>query len=197
MRIADYLSAFKWINGIGAAVGVTIPAYSYFTALDPPLLPAAGVITSAIGAATILVAFYYKPKKPRGKSRLPNLVRLGRNYIGTSLVILIAYLILIQMCTVVEPQKQKVRFQIGFGRADWSLTEAGRRVKAAHSDEPVARWMLSKGAFRQGGPEIIWEPWSIYLAGGLMVATFFLIFGFWTFGWSLLAKHKATVGGPP
>lgn len=191
MNIRKYLSAFKWLNGLGAAVGITIPAYSYFTALDPPLLPAAGVITSALGAATIFVAFYYRPKKPRGTSKLPTLVKLGRNYILASLFILIAYLILTQLCTVLEPQKQKVRFQIGFGRADWTLTEEGRRVKAALPGEPVTRWMLSKGAFKRGGPETIWKPWSIYLAGGLMVASFFLMFGFWTFGWSLMAKHKA------
>lgn len=204
MKTTEYLSAFKWINGLGAAVGVAVPAYSYFTSLDPPLLPGAGVLTSAVGAATILVGLYYEPKKQaRAGSRLPTLVRLGRNYIVASLLILIAYLILLQMCTVLEPQRQKVRFQLGFGRADWTMTEEGRRVKATLPDEPVQRWMMSKGAFRRGGPEILWAPWSIYLAGGLMVATFFLMFGFWTFGWSLLAKHKASApasdarGRPP
>lgn len=187
----NYLKAFKSIWGVGAIIGTLIPAYSFFAELDPPLLLGAGLITSALAAATVVLTYYYNPVHSHPNSRLPILVKLSIKAFLGFVILLVIYLVLLQWCTVVDPQTEKIRFQIGFGMADWSLTEKGHQWKAAHPDQNIQDWMLRMGAFRDKGPEIIWKPWTIYLSGSLMVLTFISTFVLWTLGWALLAKHKS------
>ena len=113
-------------------------------------------------------------------------------------ICLVIYSILLRGCTILEPQTHKYRFQIGFGKCDWSLTKTGLARKQAKPDATVLHWMLEEGAFTQGGPSIIWKGWSIVLSGVLMLLTYFSTFILWTIGFALLAKHGAKKKeGPP
>jgi len=192
MSMNSYLSSFKSIRGIGMGVGVLIPAFSFFVGLAPPLLPKTGLIASAFAAASIVIVYYFKPKPSGRSSRLPKLVKLAVTVLLLSVAILVIYLFLLEWCTVVQPEDEGSRLQIGFGRAQWSLTEKGRQLKMEHSGQTIVEWMLRTGAFGDKGPEIIWEPWAIYLSGCVMIVAFIAMFVLWTVGWALLAKQKAT-----
>jgi len=101
--------------------------------------------------------------------------------------------LLLRYCTVLEPQSYKERFQVGFWKCDRSLTEVGLHLKRNIPSATLVDWMLIEGAFRPGGPEIIWNPWSIINAGILALLTYMAGFVLWTTGFSLLGKHRMNV----
>ena len=185
----NYLSEFKSINGILAAIGVLVPAFSVFTNYSPPFFKGASLMTTAIAAIIIIVTFYFDPSSPKKQTRLPLLVRLSLKVFVIFLALLLVYLILFDLCTVETPDGT-VRFQIGVGKYDWGLTNKGLEVKAKFPDKTPQFWMMSAALFRPGGPDVLWKTWTIYLSGVTIILVFVLIFVLWTFGWALLAKQK-------
>jgi hypothetical protein len=187
----EYLSGFKFAKSIVAGIGVLLPGLSYFTSYPPPLLDETAILTSALAALTVIITYYYNPQGPSDSGHgLPPLVKLARKALLFSLILLVLYLLLLPLCTVVAPGTRN-RFQIGFGKASWSLTDEGKRVKAQHPNETVQDWMEDDALFRPGGPDVIWKTWTISLFGVVMIVTFILAFILWTFVWSLLAKQRA------
>ena len=110
-----------------------------------------------------------------------------------SVVLLILYLVLIDLCTVQIPGTSK-RIQIGFDRFDWSLTDYGRRLKGEDPSALPQDW-LSEESFKKDVAKRFWPIWSIYLSGILMIIVFISAFVLWAFGWSLIAKQKAITDG--
>lgn len=188
-RLTDYLAAFKSFRGILGSVGVLIPGFSYFTSYAPPFLDWSSLLAAACAAAIIIITYYW-PLLDEAGQRLPSAVRLARNVFVASVFLLIVYMILLRLCTVVDPTGNS-RFQIGFGRMDWSLTADGQAWKAEHPTQTAEEWMLSAGAFKPGGPELIWKTWTVYTSGILMVLIFVSAFALWNLCWSLLAKQKS------
>jgi hypothetical protein len=186
----NYLSAFRSINGILAVIGVLIPAFSIFTNYSPPLFKEASVLTAAIAAIIIIVTFYYNPSpKKRLRSKLPYLVRLSIKAFVISIALFIVYLVLFNLCTVETPGGTE-RFQIGFWKYDWGLTNIGLQIKAKYPDKNPQYWIMYGGWFYRGGPNILWKTWTIFLSGIIIILVFILTFVLWTLGWALLAKQK-------
>lgn len=121
---------------------------------------------------------------------MPPLIRLAVRVLSTSVFLLILYLLLLSVCTVVAPGG-KERFQTGFDKFEWSLTDEGRQIKADHPNETTQDWLLDDALFRPGGPNVIWKTWTIIVSGVVMVATFIFAFILWSFGWALLAKQRS------
>jgi hypothetical protein len=190
LTFKEYFSELKSMNGLLAGVGVLVPAFSFFTMHDPPFMEESGLLTAAIAAATIFIVYYQGRKTNEAHDGMPQLVKLARNVLIVSLVLLIIYLVLLRLCTVTDPRGES-RFQIGFGRIDWSLTDDGRNWKAENPTATVEDWMSAARAFRPGGPELIWKPWTIYVSGVLMIITYILTFVLWTSGWSMIARQRA------
>jgi hypothetical protein len=185
-----YLSGFKSINGLLVGVGTLIPTYAYFTKYAPPLLEAATLLTAALAAATVIYAYYY-PSPEAVANHIPPLIKLGRNLLIISLGLFVIYLILFRVCTVPVPRQDSLRWQIGFDRYDWSLTENGKSLKQAHPDTSMREFLLWGRVYEEGRITVYWKDWTIYLAGSVMIVLFILTFTLWNFGWSLLAKQKA------
>ena len=99
-------------------------------------------------------------------------------------------MIILQYCSIIDTQTQE-RFQVGFWKCDWSLTQVGLKLKQENLSDTPQVWVLIEAAFQPGGPEKIWKPWSIISAGILMLITYMAGFVLWTAGFSLLAKHKS------
>jgi hypothetical protein len=194
ITFTKYLSVFKSINGLPVGIGTLIPAYAYFTQYAPPLLGASGLLTAALAAVTVLCAYYYKPSRETVENGVPPIIELARNLLILSVALLIVYLILFRVCTVLEPRNGDFRWQIGFDRSDWSLTESGKSLKQAHPNISMRDFLLWGRVYEEGRIEIYWKTWTIYLAGTLMIIIFMVTFTLWNFGWSLLAKHKASTG---
>ena len=180
-----FLRRLKWF---GAGAANIVPGFSWFISLSPPLFPQIGIIASALGFAIIFTIYAYSPKPNAG--RLPQLVKMGFACIIGALCLIIIYLLFLRCSTVLDPQSEEVRFQIGFGKQDWSLTEVGLEYKKKIlPGESVVMWMQAEAAFFRQGPEKLWKPWSILLAGTLMIVIFVFAFGLWAAGFAFLAKQ--------
>ena len=189
----EYFDSLKSVTGLLVGVGVLVPAVSYFTLFTPPMLEASSLFTAAIAVATIVAVFHYRfragdVKAARG---LPRLVRRALQMLSVATFTFLCYLLLLRFTTVVDPRGES-RFQVGFHKAKWSLTEVGR---AKPVDMTLQDWMLSGAYFREGGPEVLWTSASIYAAGALGIALFTTTFILWTAGWALLAKQHAYTRG--
>ena len=179
--------ALRWLCAGG---GTLVPAFGYFTSYPPPLFPGISVITAALAAAIIYVVYAHVFRHTR--HRLYRLLQQSCVFLVVALVLLVLYALLLGHCTVVAPQNDGTRFQIGFAKCDWSLTELGLTYKSStHGSKPVTAWMLAEAAFQPGGTERLWKSWSISVAGIIMIITYLAAFVCWTCGFSLLAKHHA------
>jgi hypothetical protein len=188
--LQKYLESFKSIKGLGASVGVLLPGFVYFTNYAPPYFPGIALLTAAFATATILITYYYSPAQVHGPSdTLPPMVRMATRVFIVSVLLLLAYTVLLYLCTVPIPGTTQ-RIQIGFYNFDWSLTRYGGHVKAANPVATPANW-LSDESWSTDAPAKIWSSWAIHLSGILMTVVFIFTFVLWTFGWSLIAKQKA------
>lgn len=188
----DYASAFKWVTGICAGVGVAIPAISFFKQYAPPLFEASSLLTAAIAGAVIIFTYYYEPRVEWPDTDKKKLIRQARKALIAAVLLLITYMVMLKVCTVADPPADPVaRYQIGFWTFDWSLNDDGRYLKQKHPGASPRDLMDYGVAFSKDGPAKIWEFWTILASGILMILVFLLTFILWVFGWSLLAKRKA------
>lgn len=187
MNTSKYRSPLGWFC---AGAGTLVPGYAFFTTYPPPIFPGISILTSFLSAAVIFIVITFSPKTPFGKKVYEHLIRWAALSIVIAFCCLVAYVVLLRYCTVLEPQNYLQRFQVGFGKFDWCLTEAGLNVKHDIPLAPLEDWMLREGAFRQGGPEIIWQPWSVVAAGCTLVLTYMAGFVLWTVGFSFLARFQ-------
>jgi len=192
MNVKDYISAFKWINGILAGIGVAIPAFSFFTLFAPPFFEASGLFTAAIATAVVILTYFYEPRTKRSDTQEKKLVRLARNALIGAVALLVVYMIMLKICTVVDPPNKPVaRYQIGAWNFDWSLTGDGLALKQNFPNATPWELMDYGVAFSPEGPAKIWKFWTILMSGISMIITFLFTFVLWVLGWSLLAKRKA------
>jgi hypothetical protein len=173
-----------------AGAGAIIPGYTFFTTFPPPIFPGISILTSVLSAAMIYITLNVKWVKSRSGVNKRQLIRSASFLLIVAFCCLLLYVLLIRYCTVLEPQSYSQRFQIGFWKFDWSLTEAGLALKHQLPLATVEDWMLREGAFTQGGPEIIWRAWSVITAGCLLVIIYMAGFLFWTVGFATLAMHR-------
>jgi hypothetical protein len=185
-----FIANLSWF-GVGG--GALVPGFLFFTSFSPPLFPGISIVISALATAIIFSVYSYKSKERNDKSRgLPKYVRIGILLLGIAIILIILYVITFQAWTILEPQKNEIRFQIGFGKAEWSLTEGiGKDLKKEFPYGPVTEWALNERAFDQERVELIWKPWTIYFAGVLLILIYFSSFILWTIGFALMAKHAS------
>lgn len=172
-----------------AGAGAILPGYTFFTTFPPPIFPGISILTSVLSAAMIYIILHIKSVTAHREASNQQLIRRASLLLFTAFCSLLAYMILLRYCTVLEPQSYSQRFQVGFWKFDWSLTEAGILLKHQLPLAPIEEWMLREGAFIQGGPEIIWHAWSIVAAGCALVLTYMAGFVLWTVGFATLARH--------
>jgi hypothetical protein len=188
----DYLSGFKWIRGISTAIGVSVPALSFFTLYAPPLFAGSSILTAAIAAAVIALTYYYTPRLTPPETEAQKLVNLALAVLACAVILLVVYIVMVKVCTVADPpEKAETRYQIGFWNFDWSLTEDGKFLKHTHNNATPWELMNYGAVFTPDGPAVIWKFWSIMVTGICMIVVFLFAFVLWVFGWSLLAKRRA------
>jgi len=191
-NVKRYISAFKWVNGILTGIGVAIPAFSFFTLFAPPFFESSSLFTAAIATAVVILTYFYEPQVNPPDTKRKKLVRLARNSLISAVVLLVVYMIMLKVCTVVDPPEQpQTRYQIGFWNFDWSLNADGVYLKQIHPNATPWELMDYGVAFSPDGTAKIWKFWAILVAGVSMIIIFLLTFVLWALGWSLLAKRKA------
>lgn len=171
---------------LGAVSGAGLPAITYFTTLAPPLFAEAGLITSALAGAILIIAATWKAKNDTGLGY----VKIAAGFLAVAIPLLVAYSLLLNFTTVVGPGVDGTRYQIGFGRAEFSLTEVGNAYVKHNPTLQPKQLMMNEAAFDQDRVPILWKTWLIYAAGLLLIVVYFFGFLCWTIGFALLAKHQ-------
>ncbi len=193
MDLPKVLSWLYWLSAV--SVGSFVPGYGYFASYEPPFFSGAGLILTPFAAILVVAASLYTPR--RAKASPQSLLRKSLLLVVVAVALLVVYAHILAYCTACAPRENGARYQIGFGKSEWSLTEVGVYYKKGiHGSQPVEDWMLREGAFRDGGPEILWKLWSIHLAGAIVAAAYLVAFMFWIWGIALFARfcvaRKAT-----
>jgi hypothetical protein len=98
---------------------------------------------------------------------------------------------MLQFTTLPIPPEKDKRVQIGFGTANWSLTDVGKKWTTDHPSITAEEIAAREAAFDQGRVFIVWPTWSVYLAGTCLILLYFIAFGLWTSGFAILG-----IGGP-
>jgi len=174
-----------------ATPGVGVPAFLFFTSFPPPLFPCVSLIIAALSSAILFIAFVWNPKADGPDQTLPRIVNHAKRFLLWSIPLLIAYILLLQFTTLPMPTEPRTRLQVGFGKFDWTLTEAGRDWKRSNPLLTVTQMVKNEAAFTQDRVAILWQTWSIYLAGFLLIALYFSVFITWAGGFALLVKQRS------
>lgn len=178
----------KGMKWLGAGGGAAVPAYAFWTHLAPPMFPEIGLILTALAGAAIALTAVYVPEGPNGAPGLPVLARTALKMIICSLMCLIGYGVFRPQWTVTNDRSDPVQYyQVGFGRTPWSLTTMGLKDKADRGLATKEQWVGAHG-WDKTTPSIIWEEWTISVAGIILMVLFITGFLLWTTGFSLLAK---------
>lgn len=185
-----YIKSLKSLSGLVAIAGVAVPAITFFTGLDAPLLPASGLIAAAVATAALIFA-------GTGCIAMPELRRIGRRRLVIGILLVVIYVVMYDWTTVSNPQTSS-RFQVGFGLATSSLTDSAQVVVARHN--PTKRQLMGRmGGFQPGGVYRIWHRASVYIAGVSLIFLSLTATAQWCGAWGYIARLKALndPGGPP
>ncbi len=153
---------------LGVVVSVLLAAHGFFTNYGPPDLPFGRYL--CIVVAVLALGCGILIRCAPGDS-----IRRSLSFGALAVMLLVSYAVLLRFLTVVTPEpREPIRFQIGFYKADWSLTDAGRQWKRNRPNDTPQRWMLQFGAFdpRGTGAAEIWTPLSIGIAGTFLVVCY-------------------------
>lgn len=173
---------------ITAAAAASAPLLTIFPDA-PPLVPH-GRATVAAACAVLLVVVF---RRPRMRARAIRL-RSALMWLAAALVLLAGYNLLLEELTVLEPQSHDIRFQIGFGRAEWSLTPLGRRMVEEHPLWTPDQMMLGAGAFQTSTQAmLVWKPWSVRAAALLLTVMYCALFSCWIMAVAIAAKEVSAV----
>ena len=162
--------------------GPLLSLIPYFLKYSPPFLPI--IITPLVSMFYIIVAFNNRFKISQ------QLIKRARNALILLVCVIIAYFLFIDMTTITDPRGEK-RFQLGFNGFDFSLTKEGREWKKDNPTKSMEDWMKSFGAFKKGGPQLIWKPATIYLAGTILSIAYILAFVFLTYVLGIMVILKS------
>jgi len=176
---------------LGAGAGAGVPAFTFFFSFPPPLFPGISLISAALSSAILLIALAWNPKVQGSDHTLPRIVKQGKWFLILSIPLLIAYILLLQFTTVPIPTESGTRLQIGFGKLDWTLTEAAKDWKISDPSLTVTQMIKNEAAYTQDRLAILWKTWSVYVAGLLLILLYLSGFITWTGGFALLAKHRS------
>jgi energy-coupling factor transporter transmembrane protein EcfT len=185
------VNTLKLVSDVFAAVGGVVTPFGFtnFLNIAPPFLQDFGITPAAItGFLLFIVLVVYKPSE----DTYTGISRVGKWAIGIGcafIVTLLLYILLLNLSTVYDPQKGETRYQIGFGNAEWSMTDKGKEMKQNFPNETIIGWMERNAAFSDRGPEKLWKSWSISLAGILLAVLYIFLFVFWAWAWALLGKQ--------
>jgi hypothetical protein len=167
------------------AIASQLPGLSFFTSNAPPSFGLLGLMTSGLTLA-IFVRVLATTPEALDRSRAGLLAVAGAVVLGLS------YVSLLNWVTVPAPVETGVdrRYQIGFGLSDFSLTDRAKAALKTGADGVTSEdLMLMNGAFRPGGPQLLWKPWTITLARALLSAVFLLAYFLWSFGLACVATR--------
>ncbi len=169
------------LSGLGSA----------FLLAPPPLVPQLPFITPLLGIFTIFSAERaWRPGSRSYGKRFPPIVRAAAGFILLAIAFFVAYFLVLPEVTVIEPQTDAVRFQIGFGLLDWGLTSEGRHWKERDPAITPVTMVLNEAAFSREGIAGLWTKRGVYGAGICLIVLYLGTFTSWSIAWGLLLNYE-------
>src|SRR5690348_18171386 len=135
--------AFLFAPAAVAPLVITLAGYSQV----PPLLGDRAVKFIPISAAAIYLVYRFVRSYRASKRRV---LRWALWLLATSLLLAIVHSAFLQQWTVPDPRSGAQRFSIGFGLAEWSLTEHGKALAAQENTTTPDYLMMADAAFHPG-----------------------------------------------
>lgn len=158
------------------AGGSVVVAVALFIFDPPPLFP-----SPWFGLAAAFLAYVIGDRLRISRLRAMAIIVLA------SLLASLYYAVALPFLTVNAPEGAK-RVQIGFYTLDWSLTKTGRD-QIEESAAPMTEQMKSAcGLFEGYGAERCWKPWTVKVAGSIVVAVAYLALVLWLVGVVAIAR---------
>lgn len=175
----------KCARWFGAATGVGVPAYSFFSSYSPPLFPSISLITAALACAIFVTITLTSRRRQKADPSLKQIMCAWLCLIA-AICLIIGYILLFQYTTVVISPSDNQRLQIGFGTAEWTLTQTGREAKQRRPTLTASELLRNEADFAQERVPRLWQNWSIYAAGFGLIVLYLPGFLLWTTGFSIL-----------
>jgi hypothetical protein len=189
MKLNGELLENKWVTRSGSASGVGVPAVAFFTSFSPPLFPSISIFIAALSGAVI---FLWNPGADKPDQTRRSIVKKSKRFLFSSIFLLIVYILLWTFTTVTNPIATDTHLQIGFGLFDWTLTDAARDWLNDKPTLTVIEMIKYEAAFTQDRITILWQTWSVYVAGTLIIVLYFLAFFIWAIAFALLKKPRSS-----
>lgn len=184
-RPIDIGTALGVLAAGAGAIASQLPGLSFFTSNAPPSFGVLGLMTSGL---TLAVFVWVLSSTPPSRDRS----RTGLIATGAAVLLGLGYVGLLNWVTVPAPAETGIdqRFQIGFGLLNFSLTDDARSLMHSSGGPATPEdLMLVKGAFRPGGPQQLWNAWTITLAWTMLSGVFLAVYFLWAFGLACVATR--------
>lgn len=183
-ELTNVKETLKSFYGLVGLLSTFIPGLSFFSSYVPVFFPAISIITSALA----LVVFVFSSTKDR-PTRWQS-----KTYFIISCLLILTYIALIQFTTVEfnENNGDKNRYQIGFYKYSFSLTEEGDEGFRQNPDYSIKEILRRKSGQMDERIDLIWKKEYVVGAGLLSIIVFTLASLSWVTGFVLLARSTKT-----
>jgi hypothetical protein len=178
------------VNSGGARLGhlsssllSQLPGLSFFLGVAPPAFPA---ITLLLFGGTLTIFFLKFTKRPSAV----DCARKASRCIAGAIALAAIYGFLFHYTTVEPPaiRNESARIQVGFGLSTFSLQGKALKIAEQHHLATKQELMLAFGAYGDdANTSLIWKPWSVLLAGSLLIVLFCATYWLWVSGLGWLA----------
>lgn len=181
------LRSLKTLFLLAASLGSLLPGFAFFLDFSPPLLPEVKLLT-ALAAAAVAIAFVWPQKRLEDGKRYKRELSRAASLILVSLLFVLFYIASYRFTTVSPPvPPPTITCQAGLGLA--YLTENAKQFIELHPALANPQdLMLAYAAFAGCRTDLIWERWSILVAGVTVVMLFLTASILWAFGFAWLAR---------
>ncbi len=176
------IGALKALCALTGSLGAVIPGYAYFSQFAPPNFREITLLTGGLALVVLVATLMRRKGRPS--------VTKATVRIFAAFFCLVFYGVMLDLTTVTAPAdfQTEERFQIGFGMADWSLTDTAKDLVKTRGLDTKEQIMLAvQGYTDTDAVKLAWHWWSVRLAQAILLMLFTVGFLLWTHGFALLA----------
>ena len=179
-NIRSFIQKMKSIEGLVSAIGCAIPGIMYIEKLGlPPQFPWIAILVIPLS-----IFFSYAEHLP-GNRFLRHCSPII--LITISVILIIGYTLLYNTTTISIDDKS---YQIGFGTANFSLTDEGMKIKNGNCPGNDKNSLLMCTGFLPERIPLIWKSWTVICTGLILLLLYILGPVIWTVAWYKLASDN-------
>lgn len=179
-NIRSFIQKMNSVAGLVSAIGYLIPGIMYLAKLGPP--PPYPWIPIIVIPLSIFFSYAEHLREDRFLGMFS-----AKKLIIISIILIIGYTLFYGTTTIYINDKF---YQIGFGTANFSLTDEGLRIKNGNCPGNDKNSLLMCAGFLPERIPLIWKSWAIICTGLILLLLYTLGPIFWTLAWYKLASEN-------